>query len=163
MQPDDAPSPFHRDGRPNQQLRAHRNRHVTLTGTVAPSHVLTTLSTAHTHCYDGRRREQEKPIIQIRPRRQEKKKRKAAGRDNGDPESGLMTTPKRKKVGSPTKKLRVASTQKKQLEEWSEKAKESQKQFQPGSEEKKGREAKKSLQRTPNKYSLWSQTQCGHL
>ena len=41
-----------------------------------------------------------------------KKKRKAAGRDNGDPESGLMTTPnKKKKVGSPTKKLLVASTQ----------------------------------------------------
>ena len=80
-----------------------------------------------------------------------KKKRKTAGRHNGDLESGLITTPKRKKVGSPTKKLLVASTQKKQLEEWSEKAKESQKQFQPGSEEKKGREAKKSLQRAPNR------------
>ena len=73
VQPDDACSPFHRDRQPNQQLRAHWNRHVTLTGTVAPSHVLTTLSTAHTHCCDGRRREQEKPIVQIRPRRQEKK------------------------------------------------------------------------------------------
>ena len=92
-----------------------------------------------------------------------KKKRKAAGKDNGDPESALRTPPKRKNVGSPTKKLKVASTQKKQLEEWSEKAKESQKQFQPGSEEKKGREAKKSLQRAPNRYSLWSQTECGHL
>ena len=63
----------------------------------------------------------------------------------------MITMPKRKKVGSPTKKSLVASTQKKELEEWSQKAKESQKQFQPGSEEKKGREAKKSLQRTPNR------------
>ena len=83
-----------------------------------------------------------------------KKKRKAAGKDNGDPESALRTPPKRKNVGSPTKKLKVASTQKKQLEEWSEKAKESQKQFQPGSEEKKGREAKKIIAESTKQIQL---------
>ena len=83
-----------------------------------------------------------------------KKKRKAAGKDNGDRESGFMTPPKRKNVGSPTKKLKVASTQKKQLEEWSEKAKESQKQFQPGSEEKKGREAKKIIAESTKQIEL---------
>ena len=83
-----------------------------------------------------------------------KKKRKAAGKDNGDPESALRTPPKRKNVGSPTKKLKVASTQKKQLEAWSEKAKESQKQFQPGSEEKKGREAKKIIAESTKQIEL---------
>ena len=67
---------------------------------------------------------------------------RAAWKRNGDGGSEFETPQKRKKVRSPTPKLLVASTQKKDLEQWSREATESQDQFQPGNEENKGREAK---------------------
>ena len=76
----------------------HRNRR-----TVARSH--DALQRTHTllRWQTSRTIKTNRPDQATPPRK--KKKRKAAGRDNGDPESGLMTTPKRKKVGSPTQKI----------------------------------------------------------
>ena len=75
-------------------------------------------------------------------RRKNRTSRKKRKRDGG---SDYTTPTKPKTRRPPTPTSVVTSTQKKELEEWSKEAKEPQNQFQPGNEEKKGKEAKKII------------------
>ena len=74
-----------------------------------------------------------------------KKKHKKGGSPGKSKGNKYDTPPKQKKSPAYLPKSVVASTKKKDLEQWSREAKESQEQFQPGNEEKKGREAKQII------------------
>ena len=81
------------------------------------------------------------------PKAKKSKKDKSAGKSKGrkGPVYKTPPRPRTNKGRPPTPKSLVASTHKKDLEQWSREAKESKEQFQPGNEEKKGREAKRMI------------------